>query len=153
MKALTIWQPWASLIAIGAKPYEFRSWVAPKSIWNKRIAIHAGVKKVSQSDIVDLIYRLEARQALGTALKAELALPLLQKVRQGLELPLGHVLGTAFLGIPTPSRSLPGTPAGAEINYLGQYAWPVTKFEALEPPQPFKGAQGFWDWWPERNAT
>jgi hypothetical protein len=24
MKALTIWQPWASLIMIGAKPYEFR---------------------------------------------------------------------------------------------------------------------------------
>ena len=27
MKALTIWQPWASLIMVGAKPYEFR----PKS--------------------------------------------------------------------------------------------------------------------------
>jgi hypothetical protein len=24
MKALTIWQPWASLIMIGAKPVEFR---------------------------------------------------------------------------------------------------------------------------------
>ena len=24
MKGLTIWQPWASLIMIGAKPYEFR---------------------------------------------------------------------------------------------------------------------------------
>src|SRR5690348_14114849 len=25
-KALTIWQPWASLIMMGAKPYEFRRW-------------------------------------------------------------------------------------------------------------------------------
>jgi len=25
MKALTIWQPWASLIMIGAKPFEFRT--------------------------------------------------------------------------------------------------------------------------------
>ncbi len=26
MKAITLWQPWASLIAIGAKQYETRSW-------------------------------------------------------------------------------------------------------------------------------
>lgn len=26
MKALTIWQPWASLIARGVKQYETRSW-------------------------------------------------------------------------------------------------------------------------------
>ncbi|OGP69708.1 MAG: hypothetical protein A2Y80_02060 [Deltaproteobacteria bacterium RBG_13_58_19] len=26
MKALSIWQPWASLIAVGAKKYETRSW-------------------------------------------------------------------------------------------------------------------------------
>lgn len=24
MRAITIWQPWASLILVGAKPYEFR---------------------------------------------------------------------------------------------------------------------------------
>jgi len=28
MKALTIWQPWASLIMAGYKPYEFRGWPA-----------------------------------------------------------------------------------------------------------------------------
>lgn len=26
MKALTIYQPWASLVMIGAKPHEFRGW-------------------------------------------------------------------------------------------------------------------------------
>ena len=26
MKALTIWQPWATLIMLGAKPFEFRRW-------------------------------------------------------------------------------------------------------------------------------
>ena len=29
MRALTIWQPWASLIIIGAKPFEWRRWRAP----------------------------------------------------------------------------------------------------------------------------
>lgn len=46
MRALTVWQPWASLIAVGAKPYEFRSWPAPAWIVGQRIAIHAGVRKL-----------------------------------------------------------------------------------------------------------
>ena len=41
MKALTIWQPWASLIAEGAKTIETRSWSAPASLIGQRIAIHA----------------------------------------------------------------------------------------------------------------
>ena len=42
MKALTIWQPWATLIMAGAKPYEWRTWPAPKWIQGQRIVIHAG---------------------------------------------------------------------------------------------------------------
>lgn len=41
MKALTLWQPWASLIALGVKTIETRSWAAPKSLIGQRIAIHA----------------------------------------------------------------------------------------------------------------
>lgn len=37
MKALTIWQPWASLIISGAKPYEFRGWRIPESLIGQRI--------------------------------------------------------------------------------------------------------------------
>ncbi len=38
MKAITIWQPWASLIACGAKKYETRSWATN---YRGPIAIHA----------------------------------------------------------------------------------------------------------------
>ena len=41
MKALTIWQPWASLIARGVKQYETRSWATK---YRGPIAIHAAVK-------------------------------------------------------------------------------------------------------------
>jgi hypothetical protein len=41
MKAITIWQPWASLIAIGAKQYETRSW---ETKYRGPIAIHAAKK-------------------------------------------------------------------------------------------------------------
>lgn len=43
MKALTIWQPWASLIMIGAKPYEFRSWQPPAWLIGKRRAIQCRI--------------------------------------------------------------------------------------------------------------
>ena len=55
MKALTIWQPWASLIMIGAKPYEFRgrSYLAyinhPQP--GERMAIHAGARPVRPTEV------------------------------------------------------------------------------------------------------
>ena len=42
MRALTIRQPWASLIASGAKRLENRSWSPPADMIGQRIAIHAG---------------------------------------------------------------------------------------------------------------
>lgn len=39
MKALTLTQPWATLVAIGAKRYETRSWSTP---YRGPLAIHAG---------------------------------------------------------------------------------------------------------------
>lgn len=41
MKALTIRQPWASLIACGVKTIETRSWKAPASLIGSWFAIHA----------------------------------------------------------------------------------------------------------------
>ena len=39
MKALTVRQPWASLIALGVKTIETRSWRAPKALIGERIAM------------------------------------------------------------------------------------------------------------------
>ena len=45
LKALTLWQPWASLVAIGVKTIETRSWRAPANLIGERIAIHAAAKR------------------------------------------------------------------------------------------------------------
>ncbi len=63
MKALTIWQPWASLIVAGAKPFEFRGWRAPRSLIGQRIVIHAGATKVAQAEVVELFITL--RDVIG----------------------------------------------------------------------------------------
>lgn len=44
MRALTIWQPWAHLIALGHKRIENRPWHPPHSLLGCDFAIHAGKK-------------------------------------------------------------------------------------------------------------
>ena len=54
MRALGLWQPWASLVAHGIKTIETRSWGPPASLIGQRIAIHATKKKVNlKSPFVD----------------------------------------------------------------------------------------------------
>ena len=45
MKAITLHQPWATLVALRLKAYETRSWKPPKNLIGERIAIHAAKKK------------------------------------------------------------------------------------------------------------
>lgn len=46
MKALTIWQPWASLLVSGQKKYETRSWATD---YRGPIAIHAAMRPVHRT--------------------------------------------------------------------------------------------------------
>ena len=50
MKAITIWQPWAFLLAMGAKQYETRSW---ETAYRGPIAIHAAKRPVRR--IIDAL--------------------------------------------------------------------------------------------------
>lgn len=53
MAALTLWQPWATLIAAGVKRIETRSWRPPATVLHRPLAIHAGATIVPQKDIED----------------------------------------------------------------------------------------------------
>lgn len=44
MKAITLYEPWATLMAIGAKVIETRSWPIPPALIGEPIAIHAASK-------------------------------------------------------------------------------------------------------------
>lgn len=58
MKAISLWQPWASLIACGAKPFETRHWAPPRDLIGHRIAIHAArhVDKETRAFAEELMY-------------------------------------------------------------------------------------------------
>lgn len=143
MYALSLWQPWASFIAVGIKPFETRDWKPPKWLIGQRIAIHAAKKSVHRDD------RSWADE---------------QGVR---DLPLGAVVCTAVLrgayhcaGLVTTTPTaiatmgqVPGSPNQPIIaidefgDYTaGRWAWWLADIEKFDPVIPAKGAQGFWKW-------
>lgn len=163
MKTLTIWQPWASLIMVAAKPYEFR----PKSYQRyvgapaigERIVIHAGARPVKPAEVEDLLERL-GDEANSTGLVAAIARQVLERCRRAAKyqaLPLGCGLGTAILGRPLNASTLfrgaiadSDRQAADELAY--NWAWPLGNIKPFDAPIPMRGAQGFWAW-PERVAA
>ena len=151
--ALTVWQPWASLIVSGAKPFEFRRWEAPLQLIGQRIAIHAAKRKMDPAEVRWMIHEVENRlvgeevkevgRLVSQALRAEEALPILLRARdQPGMIPHSAIIGTAILGRPRRCKSLFGHPdTDPEM-----WAWPMQEARALEPIVPRSGNQGFWIW-------
>ena len=147
MKALTVWQPWASLIAAGAKPFEFRGWRAPRWIIGQRIAIHAGARKIRKEEIEDLLEDLQPGMFdERVCLHPEPALKVLQQWR---DLPLSCIVCTAIIGEPVTGHEA-AERMGATLNDSDRaetfnWGWPMEDVEPV-PNIPARGAQGFWNW-------
>jgi hypothetical protein len=158
MKALTVWQPWASLIIIGAKPYEFRGWQPPRWLIGQRLAIHAAARKIDWREVQQLVRLLEAggRYAAHTCLKAE-ALPFLRAAMEDPALlPLAVGLGTATVGAPRLGTEIAREFGATMVNDStrdehANWGWPMLEIERWERPFPMRGAQGLWNW-PEAES-
>jgi hypothetical protein len=148
MKALTIWQPWASLIIAGAKSFEWRTWPPPASLIGQRLAIHAGARKVEASDILQILDLIEAGES---SLVGDIAGPLLRRVPLG-AWPRSSVLGTAIVCPPISAAEYARkySRRGQDSTRIDhhQLGWPLRDIERFEPPVPARGAQGLWDWTP-----
>lgn len=142
MKALTIWQPWASLLVSGKKRYETRSWA---TAYRGPIAIHAAKRPVRRT-----IDALAADRGDGwTALDYFDAL----FMRPGSinELPTGAVIGKALLvrcNLITEDFVAQLTQQELALGdfSLGRYAWEFEQMTQLIAPIPARGAQGLWHW-------
>ena len=161
MKALTIWQPWASLIIAGAKPYEFRGWKLPASMIGQRIVIHAAARKIDREEAHVLYRILQHRErddelrlaAAETCLIPERALPVLGRawMPHREPLPMAAGLGTAVLGEPRLGTEVAtefGVPRAndSDRDQHANWAWPLTDIDPWPTPIPMRGAQGFWNW-------
>lgn len=158
MKALTLWQPWASLVVAGAKPYEFRSWAPPASIIDQRIAMHAAARKIDADEVGNMLFALTmrdtcdeiARAAAELCLIPELAIPVLHAALEG-KLPMSAGLGTAIVGKPRLGTDIAaefGVPRAndSDRDEHANWGWPMLEIERWPEPIPMRGAQGLWNW-------
>lgn len=140
MNALTLWQPYASLIAIGAKSYETRSW---QTDYRGKLAIHAG--KRWKDDQIKLCYKQPIRDLLKEA-----------GFGKASELPRGAVVAVTELQGIAPTEGLRGQVGELERalgNYRnGRFGWRLLLEHRLDTPAPATGNRGLWDWQPEDPA-
>ena len=103
MKAISLWQPWASLIACGAKPFETRHWAPPRELIGQRIAIHAAKKvdKDAKAFAEDLAYGQHDPGGHDLAAKLETSMEGIPDELIGLfgmaRFPIGCIVCTAVL--------------------------------------------------------
>lgn len=162
MKALSLWQPWASLIAHGIKTIETRSWPPPKSLIGQRIAIHAAKRWTRAERDLCLTHEFREvleplRSNLGGLVFYENALPLI--------LPRGVVVCTAVLKdswmvnvhddhdgarVATSHFEIHAPVRTAPIDQWGDFApgrwlWFLDDIQTFSEPIAVRGRQGIFD--------
>lgn len=139
MRAITLTQPWATLVAIGAKQVETRSW---STNYRGPLAIHTA--KGFPGWARELCYD-------------EPFLSALEQARVGpAGFPLGKVIATAELinvqRIGYHVMPLHQTNEGHQRELAfgdyskGRYAWFLGNVQPLPEPVPARGALGLWEW-------
>jgi hypothetical protein len=122
MKALTVRQPWASLIISGGKDIENRDWYTG---FRGRVAIHSS-SKLTMADLEDchefLVHSIPHLS--------------LERFKRA-SLPLGSILGTV---------EITGCVRQSESPwFFGKYGFVLRNPQPLAKPIPIKGHLGFWD--------
>lgn len=152
LPAITLWQPWATLVSAAAKPFEFRSWPPPRRLWGKRVAIHASARPVRRDELKELLLRLHGGSARETGLILEPAFAVLERALAAPgTLPRASVLCLATLGKSILDGALAATLRLDRVNDSDRsehsnWGWPLSEIEPLKPFVPARGAQGWWTW-------
>lgn len=130
---LSLWQPWAMLIAIGAKEYETRHW---NTSYRGELVIHAAKKRDAET-----LAALHTLQESGV---------LARMPQRWSPLHFGCALCIVTLTdcIPTEIiRESLSVQERAFGNYSsGRYAWKLENVRAFPQPIPIRGQQGLWKW-------
>ena len=171
MMAVTLHQPWASLIATGLKTVETRSWPGRASLIGERIAIHAGRRNTKA--IREACVSLTPHAVVENPVfhdgdiwvnVRDAAAPDGVSVQR---YPLGVIVATARLKavacVTVQQSKREGYVIAASIRETrardyevqvdpygdfspGRWLWFLDQIEPVSPPVPARGKQGFWDW-------
>lgn len=134
MKTLSLTQPWASLVAVGAKQRETRSWSTP---YRGQLAIHASKgfpQWAMEYCVVEPFLSVLAYQ-VGITLIGDL--------------PRGAVIATCNL-VDVRRITATNAPTGNEKAFgdytPGRFMWFLEDVKMLPFPVPAKGSLGLWEW-------
>ena len=147
MKAVSLIQPWATLVAIGAKRIETRGWSTPH---RGALAIH--VSKKFPKEAQDLVTREPFRTALE---KIILGSPEEFSFLKRDMWQLGHVICTTKLDDCVRVDHLPtlSMEERAFGNYeAGRFGWLLSEIKLLPEPVAWQGALSLWDWMPAAGS-
>ena len=153
MKAISVLQPWATLIGIGAKRIETRSW---STAYRGRLAIHASkrftgaCKKLCWQQPFTRVLLETMTGRTERSIGDLWALLMMEKLR------VGEVIATCDLVEVLPTFEVPGLPSrkmpliGSQEYAFGNYGpyrfmWFLENVKLLKPV-PAKGRLGLWDW-------
>lgn len=128
MKALSLWQPWASLVVLGLKHYETRSW---KTAYRGTLVIHAAQKWNPELEGFWKLLQGLSRLNFDTP-------------------PRGAALGTVELvDVVKVTTKFAKSLTGPEATYgdftPGRYAWKLANPILFTEPIPCAGHQRLWE--------
>lgn len=133
MKAISLWQPWAQAIAVGAKTVETRSW---KTNYRGPIAIHAAKTQNAETHQATNAFRADPDIAPGEIPAA---------------LPFGAfvALATLYACYQTEDIDRWYYISATENRYgnyePGRFGWVLKDIQALDDPVPYRGRQGLFE--------
>lgn len=124
MKALSLWQPWASAIAIGAKSIETRHW---PTNYRGPLLIHAA-KRGTKPQISPIIRELQLNLDIEV-------------------IPFGSLVGVCELVGCCNTESLRVTDQERRLGDYsrGRFGWILYGVRAFNKPIPFRGMQGIFN--------
>lgn len=151
MKALTLTQPWATLVMLGAKRLETRGWPAPDFMAGQQLAIHAGKNLApvgGEKGLRMLCARPPFRKALFGPQTPYLGAHDLPRGAVLCVVTVNACVATDSIDFDAPPSWL--DPAPDEVSFgdytAGRWAWSLTDLDVLAEPLEARGRQKLWDW-------
>ena len=136
IKAISLHQPWASLIAALAKTIETRRWAPPYGIVGTQIAIHAAQQLVQLPNKTHRQHNEYVAHALGPNWHDSA--------------PRGAVVAIATLQSAEQVDEFTKLPDNPELLFgdysVGRWMWKLDDIVPLTTTYPCRGRQSFWNW-------
>ena len=158
MYAITLHQPWATLIALEIKTVETRSWPAPERLLGQVIAVHAGKRMVWRpGECIEQKLRARlgeewSRTIPAGAVLATATLAGMARVEH-VDLTSGHAVHDVDteMGSAAGTGRTPIDPWGDFSS--GRWLWSLADVKAFPKPVPAIGRQGLWRWTGNSDAS